>query len=81
MKNACPCCGYLTLEEPAADEICPVCYWHDDGQTEAKAAEVWGGPNGTLDLLEARANFRKFGAVEKRFVPHVRSPRPEELHV
>lgn len=81
MKNACPCCGYFTLGELGADEICQVCYWHDDGQTEAEAAEVWGGPNGSLSLLEARANFRKFGAVEKRLVSHVRPPRPGELHV
>jgi hypothetical protein len=81
MKNACHAAAISRSKNPPADEIFPVCYWHDDGQTEAKAAEVWGGPNGTLDLLEARANFRKFGAVEKRFVPHVRSPRPEELHV
>jgi hypothetical protein len=32
MKVACPCCGYLTLTEKAGDEICQICFWHDDGQ-------------------------------------------------
>lgn len=55
---ACPCCGYPTLTEPAAYEICVICWWEDDGQGEAAADEVWGGPNGTVSLFAARANFR-----------------------
>jgi len=43
-------------------------FWQDDGQDEAEANEVWGGPNGTLSLAQARENFRTFGAVEERFV-------------
>jgi len=81
MKHACPCCGYLTLSEIAGDEICPVCYWEDDGQNQMDAHEVRGGPNGVLSLAQAQANFREFGAVEKRFVRNVRAPKPEELRV
>ncbi|MFF1770133.1 CPCC family cysteine-rich protein [Streptomyces sp. NPDC058249] len=28
----CPCCGFLTLDERGSYEICPVCFWEDDGQ-------------------------------------------------
>jgi hypothetical protein len=80
MKQRCPCCGYYTLHKRADDEICQVCFWHDDGQDENEANEVRGGPNGTLSLTQARENFRKFRAIERRFVSKVREPRPAELH-
>ncbi|NKF22787.1 CPCC family cysteine-rich protein [Solimonas marina] len=75
----CPCCGYKTLVERAGDEICPVCFWEDDGQDDADADEVWGGPNGNLSLSQARANYRAFGASSERRKPFVRPPIPEEL--
>jgi len=81
VKQACPCCGYLTLTASGEDEICPVCYWQDDGQDDDDASEVRGGPNGALSLSQARANFVEFGAIEKRFIRNVRAPKPEELRV
>jgi hypothetical protein len=54
----CPCCGYPTLPERAAYEICVLCWWEDDGQDDLDADEVRGGPNGALSLSAARANFR-----------------------
>ncbi len=75
---ACPCCGFLTLSERALDEICPVCFWHDDGQNEKEADEAWGGANGLLSLSQARKNYAAFGAVEPRFKECVRPPRDEE---
>jgi hypothetical protein len=75
----CPCCGYLTLMERAAHEICHVCWWEDDGQDDPHADERWGGPNGSLTLAEARENFRRLGAVEERLVVHARPPMPDEL--
>ena len=75
----CPCCGCKTLHERAAFEICPVCYWEDDGQDDGDADQVRGGPNGPLSLLDGRANYRRIGACDPRSVPHVRPPRPEEL--
>ncbi len=28
----CDCCGHRTLDEPRGSyQICPVCYWQDDG--------------------------------------------------
>ena len=74
-QQRCPCCGYRTLAETEAYEICPVCFWEDDGQTDADASKVYGGPNGELSLAQARANFHEFGAVDRRFLENVRSPR------
>lgn len=56
----CPCCGYPTLTEASAYEICELCNWEDDGQGEGQADEVWGGPNGAYSLAEARRNFQKY---------------------
>ncbi len=53
----CPCCGYPTLGERGGYEICEICDWEDDGQDDAAADEVWGGPNGNYSLTEARTNF------------------------
>ncbi|MBR2686713.1 MAG: hypothetical protein IKE42_02580 [Aquamicrobium sp.] len=74
----CPCCGFRTLGERGAFEICPVCFWQDDGQDESDLESVRGGPNGELSLLQARLNFTAFGACAKRLVPHVRRPLDDE---
>lgn len=60
----CPCCASLTLGERGGYEICPVCFWEDDGQDDPHADEVWGGPNGRLSLTSARENYRRIGASE-----------------
>jgi len=78
-RVACPCCGYLTLSERGGFEICPVCWWEDDGQGDLDAEVVRGGPNGDLSLAEARANFRSVGASDPRFVRSVRSALPNEV--
>jgi hypothetical protein len=57
-RETCPCCGYPTLTERSAYEICILCWWEDDGQDDPRADEVWGGPNHDLSLTEARRNFR-----------------------
>lgn len=59
-KYKCPCCGYPTLEERHAWEICCLCNWEDDGQDDPHADEIRGGPNGDYSLTEARENFKKF---------------------
>lgn len=70
----CPCCKFKTLEERGGFEICPVCFWEDDGQDDQDADTVRGGPNGSLSLTQARKNFIEFGACEARFKDSVRSP-------
>jgi hypothetical protein len=75
---ACPCCRYLTLEQRGYFEICPVCFWEDDGQDDHDADESRGGPNRGLSLTEARQNFATYGASDRRSLPHVRAPHPHE---
>ena len=79
----CPCCGYAILELGADFEICDICFWEDDGQDfEDIDLEVEGcaGPN-EVSLQQARKNFLKFGAAEKKDIQHVRavSSRDEKL--
>jgi hypothetical protein len=74
----CPCCKHRTLSARAEFEICPVCFWEDDGQDEANPDEVRGGPNGGLSLSAARANYAAFGASDKRFITKVRPPLSTE---
>ncbi len=75
----CPCCGYKTLNERGGYDICPVCFWEDDGQDDHDADVVRGGPNGSISLTEARANYQKFGASLERLIEHVRPPEPDEM--
>jgi tRNA threonylcarbamoyladenosine biosynthesis protein TsaE len=74
----CPCCGNVTLPERGGFDICPVCFWEDDGQDEQDADVVRGGPNGMLSLTAARANYTAIGAAEQRVLPFVRPPTPAE---
>lgn len=75
----CPCCGYLTLEEPANNtfSICPVCSWEDD-ELQNRNPNLVGGAN-EESLNEARRNFKEFKASAQRFIGEVRPPFPEEI--
>jgi len=73
-RVSCPCCGYPTLSESAAYEICELCNWEDDGQGEAEAGEVWGGTNSDCSLSEATENFKRFRVMyapgrDQRIIP------------
>jgi hypothetical protein len=48
------------LEEHGGYEICSLCNWEDDGQDDPHADEVWGGPNASYSLTEARENFKRY---------------------
>jgi hypothetical protein len=75
----CPCCGYktLSLSPPNSFEICPVCYWEDDGVQFAKP-DYANGAN-KISLNEARANFIKFGAILEEYSSKTRKPLDREL--
>ena len=74
----CPCCHYKTLEERGGYNICPVCFWEDDGQDDEDAhTNRIFSPN-HMSLEFARENYRRFGACEERLIQHVRLPLPEE---
>jgi hypothetical protein len=75
----CPCGHSITLTSRGGDDIYRVCFWQDDGQDDHDADEVRGGPNYTLSLAEARANFLRIGAAEERVLPYVRRPSVEEI--
>lgn len=76
-RYACPCCGYLTLEEspPGTYEICEVCGWEDD-HLQFSDPKLRGGAN-RLSLDEARANFLSHGVSDLDERLPVRSPRPD----
>jgi hypothetical protein len=78
-RFACPCCGHWTLPGPPPGTYgtCPVCLWEDDG-VQFDDPSLRGGAN-VVSLQEARANFRRVGASEERFLGQVRLPRPDEL--
>ena len=78
-KYKCPCCGYFTLGEKADNtfQICPVCYWEDDG-VQLNDPTYEGGAN-SISLNQAMQNFKKIGAIEERFKQDVRLPKEDEL--
>jgi len=75
----CPCCCHRTRGTPGDYGICGVCYWEDDAQDEDDSERVWGGPNGSVSLSQARENFIVFGAAQPRGVASVRAPTPQEI--
>ena len=77
-RYRCPCCRYKTLKERGGFNICPVCFWEDDGQDDQDVDVIRGGPNGSLSLSQARSNFNQFGACKQRFVGNVRKPTADE---
>jgi len=74
IRFRCPCCGYRTLEAPAAMKLCPICWWEDDGQEDADASDIRLTVNGHLSLTEARNSYTRCGAADPRFLPYVRKP-------
>lgn len=77
----CPCCRRLTLEERGGFDICPVCFWEDDGQDDRDADIVRGGPNGGLSLTEARENYLRVGASHVLHDPRwTAAPTGQRLH-
>ncbi|MBO0124405.1 CPCC family cysteine-rich protein [Agrobacterium sp. OT33] len=59
----CPCRKCLTLHERAGYEICPVCFWEDDGQDDPYADQVRGGSNGDMSLTQAPLNYARKNAL------------------
>lgn len=79
-SSKCPCCGNYTFNAASRGmfDICPVCYWEDDLEQE-KDPTFNGGAN-KVSLIEARENYRKFGACEKGIKKHCRSPKKNEKY-
>jgi len=64
MMEACPCCGFRTLDSRGQFDVCVVCWWEDDGQDNERADEAPGGPNDDISLSKARANFLVHGIYD-----------------
>ena len=69
---ACRCCGYLTLEERGGYDICPVCFWEDDGLEEL---DLVSSPN-HMTLREGKINFARIGACSANVVRYVAPDGP-----
>ena len=74
----CPCCRYKTLNGRGNYQICPICFWEDDGQDDQDADLVRGGPNYEWSLTAAREYFRLHGACRPEDIGKTRLPTDEE---
>ena len=76
-RYTCPCCGYRTLTEgPGAYDLCPVCFWEDDGMHEDDVASL-EGPNG-MTLAEGQRLYRRYGTSDLHALGKVRPPAADE---
>jgi hypothetical protein len=57
LKNSCPVCGYLTLDERDSFDICSICFWEDDGIDDFEVNND-SGPN-HMTLKEGREIFQE----------------------
>lgn len=63
----CECCGYRTLPERGGFDICPVCFWEDDGSSDLDRVS----PANHRTLRTARESFARIGAVDEAGVAKV----------
>lgn len=69
--SPCPCCGYNTIKQIGHYNICPVCYWEDDGGRDENA---FSSAN-SMTLKEAKFNFQNLGVMSERFLEIVEKDR------
>jgi hypothetical protein len=77
-REPCPCCGACTLGSRGDYDICPVCWWEDDGEDNASADEG-SGPN-HLTLTQARVNFLVTGIFNPERVDLRDAQHPFEMY-
>lgn len=76
MKYTCPCCGYKVFSQaPGSYDICPICFWEDDIEQLFYLAD--GGAN--INLIDAQKNYKKFGAIEEKYIENVRKPNESDV--
>ena len=68
-KLQCPCCDYFSLEKRGGYDICPICFWEDDGM-DLNTIDNHSGPN-HMTLREGRLNFIKLGACDLSMIKNV----------
>ncbi|MFL6002579.1 MAG: CPCC family cysteine-rich protein [Nocardioides sp.] len=71
--HPCPCCGYKTLPHRGEYDLCPVCWWEDEG------LEPWefSGPNGKT-LVEAQQEYLEQRLPYRLRQGKVRAPKRGE---
>lgn len=67
--HQCPCCDYFALDSRGEYEICPVCFWEDDG-VDIQSPDAYSGPN-HMTLRQGRRNFASLGACAAKGAAHV----------
>lgn len=72
---SCPCCEFKTLSTKGEYDICPVCFWEDDGSTDPS---YYSSPN-HMTLSQARDNFNEFGVVNKSSLQFLELDRLEKF--
>lgn len=70
---SCPCCEFKTLARQGEYDICPVCFWEDDGNRDPN---YYSSPN-RMTLAQARKNFAEFGGVNESSLQFLESDRLE----
>ena len=75
-RYTCPCCGFRTLTGPGNYDLCPVCFWEDDGMHDNDAASV-EGPNG-ITLAEGQRLYQRYGSSALHCLSKARPPATEE---
>ena len=74
---ACPCCGFITVQEQGRFDLCEVCFWEDDA-LQSSQPDYADGANVPC-LLEAIENFWSYSACERESLSFVRLPKIEEF--
>ncbi|RFS21198.1 hypothetical protein DVR12_17850 [Chitinophaga silvatica] len=75
LYDKCECCGYRTIEAHIGWDICPNCYWEDDGIKELNKHS----PVNRMTLQQGRDNFIEFEACSSEFVKYVKAGRKRYL--
>lgn len=54
LSNSCPACGFLTLMSRGGYDICPLCFWEDEGLDEKNLTEESAANDCSLEEYRAR---------------------------
>ena len=75
-RYQCPICGNYTLDVKNEYNICPICFWEDDG-SEAYPDEDYG-PN-HISFNDAKRLWNKNGFINETYRKFIRRPFGIEL--
>ena len=75
--HACYCCEFLALKTIGEYEICPVCFWEDDG---TKHLQLFSQCN-KRTLLEGKLNYKEYGAIDIMYVNKVEKGEEKYSHL